>query len=72
MDRKQLYPIWYFIGALLVLLLIQSLFQKPLAEHISYSQFKSLLNSGRITDLVVGEKIIRGSVGAGGADVRLW
>jgi cell division protease FtsH len=65
-QKQQDFSIWYFIIAFLILLAMQTYFLSPRSEMISYSQFKSLLKNGLVTDLVVEEKAIRGNIKAEG------
>lgn len=68
MDKKRPFvPISYFILPLLILLLFQNVFQRTEVETIAYSEFKSLLKSGMVTDLTIGDYTIRGNVKANGA-----
>lgn len=47
MEKKhQQFSIWYFIAAVLIILIIQNYLGRPHVEIISYSQFKSLLKTG--------------------------
>jgi cell division protease FtsH len=60
--KQQQFSIWYFIVALVVLIAIQNFFTTAQVETISYSQFKALARKGMVTDLVIGEKTIRGNI----------
>jgi hypothetical protein len=44
-PKRQRFSIGYFIAALTVLFLLQSVFFAPRAENLSYSEFKALLTS---------------------------
>jgi cell division protease FtsH len=61
-KRKQQFSIGYFIVAMLILFLLQYYFAAPKVETIGYSQFKSLVNKGLVTNLVINEQIIRGEI----------
>jgi cell division protease FtsH len=63
-KNKQQFSLWYFVGAIIVIIIIQNLVQGPEAETIGYSQFKTLVKSAGVADLVVGEKTIRGTIKA--------
>ena len=54
--------IGYFLIALMLLFALQSFFASPRVETISYSQFKSLLKKGLVSNVVIGEKTIRGEI----------
>lgn len=61
--------ILYFIVVFLLVIPIISIYhflQVPPAENIAYSHFKQLVNQQMVTDLVVGEKSIRGEIKAVG------
>ncbi|MCC7242718.1 MAG: ATP-dependent zinc metalloprotease FtsH, partial [Acidobacteria bacterium] len=51
---------WWFLGALLVLAIGQALFLTPGGRQIPYSEFKSLVRGGEVTEVVVGDAYIRG------------
>jgi cell division protease FtsH len=65
-QKQQAFSIWYFILTFLLLLAMQTFFLSPRAETITYSQFKSLLKKGLVTDLVVEQTTIRGNIKAEG------
>jgi cell division protease FtsH len=52
---------WYFLGGLLVLLLIQAWFLAPGGRQVSYSEFKQAVRSGQVAEVFVGEQTIRGN-----------
>ena len=54
-------PIWYFLGGLLLLVLVQTWFLAPTGRQISYSDFKQAVRAGQITEVYVGEQTIRGT-----------
>src|SRR5688572_27389111 len=55
-------PIWYFLGGLLLLVLVQAWFLAPAGRQISYSDFKQAVRSGQVTEVLVGEQTIRGTL----------
>jgi cell division protease FtsH len=61
-KRKQRFSIGYFIVAMLILFLLQYYFAAPKVETIGYSQFKSLVKKGLVTNLVINDEIIRGEI----------
>ena len=61
-QKQQEFSFWYFIAALLVFLAIQNALLSSRVETISYSQFKLLLKQGLVTDVVVEQTTIRGSI----------
>ena len=61
-KRQQEFSIWYFVAALILILIIQNLLQSPHVESLNYSQFKALMKKGLVADLVIGEATIRGNL----------
>ncbi|MBI4524168.1 MAG: ATP-dependent zinc metalloprotease FtsH [Deltaproteobacteria bacterium] len=61
-KKQQQFSLWYFIIAFAVVVLIQNFLVSGQVETISYSQFKSLVRKNLITDVVIGEKTIRGNI----------
>src|SRR6186713_558882 len=55
-------PIWYFLGGLLLLVLVQTWFLAPSGRQVSYSDFKQAVRAGQVTDVYVGEQTIRGTL----------
>jgi cell division protease FtsH len=63
MEKKQRQlSIGYFILAFVVIMMIQNYYGRTHVEIISYSQFKSLLNKGLISDLAIRETVIDGNM----------
>ena len=54
-------PIWYFLGGLLLLVLVQTWFLAPSGQQVSYSDFKKAVRAGQVTEVYVGEQTIRGT-----------
>jgi len=54
-------PIWYFLGGLLLLVLVQTWFLAPSGRQIPYSEFKQAVRSGQVSEVYVGEQTIRGT-----------
>jgi cell division protease FtsH len=52
--------VWYVLGFLMVLALVQTWFMTPSGRPISYSEFKQAVRSGQVAEVVVGEQAIRG------------
>jgi cell division protease FtsH len=63
-NQQQAFSIWYFILVLLILLVMQTYLPTQRGETISYSQFKSLVKQGLVTDLVIEQATIRGNIKA--------
>jgi cell division protease FtsH len=60
--KQRQFSLWYFLAALVVIILIQNFLPTSRVETITYSQFKSLIKKGMVTDVVVAEKTIRGNI----------
>jgi len=54
-------PVWYVLGALLLLALVQTWFLSSGGHQISYSDFKQAIRAGRVADVTVGEQTILGT-----------
>ena len=65
-DKQQQFSIWYFFVSLLLILAIQIYLLRPHLEVITYSQFKSLVKQGLVTDVVVEKESVRGNIKAEG------
>ena len=59
---QQQFSIGYFVIALILLFALQSFFASSQVETITYSQFKALAKKGLLSNVVIGEKIIRGEI----------
>ncbi len=59
---QQHFSIGYFIIAVIILIALQTFFASPRVESIDYSRFKALVKKGLVSNLVLGEKTIRGEV----------
>jgi cell division protease FtsH len=54
-------PIWYVLGVLLLLALVQTWFLSSGGRPIPYSDFKQAIRAGRVADVTVGEQTILGT-----------
>jgi cell division protease FtsH len=63
MKREHQINLFYVLGALLAVLMLQMwLYQPTHVKEIAYSEFQSLADQGKVTDLVVGPTTISGSL----------
>jgi cell division protease FtsH len=69
-DRLQ-FSLWYFAGALLVVFAIQALLGAGYTETLAYSDFKILLNAGKIDNLIVNDTEVRGTIKSDGLEELL-
>ncbi|MBI1894628.1 MAG: ATP-dependent metallopeptidase FtsH/Yme1/Tma family protein [Candidatus Rokubacteria bacterium] len=61
-QRQKQFSLWYFLAAIAIMLAIQNLFFGPHAANLSYSEFKTLLRAGKVSDLTLEERAIRGKL----------
>jgi cell division protease FtsH len=59
---RQQFSIGYFVITVIVLIALQSYFAISRQEQIAYSDFKTLVRRGLVTNLVIMDKTIRGEV----------
>jgi len=59
--KKTHFTIWYFVGAIIIVMLLQSyLSTRKTEEVISYSELKELLKTGKIKELTINPESING------------
>ena len=69
MEPKQKnFIVWYFVAAAVALMLVQALVLAPHVENLSYSEFKSLVAKGKVTNLVIAKQVISGTLAADGLE----
>ena len=61
-TRQQRFSIGYVILVLLVLLTMQSLFLRPHEANLTYSEFKTLVAKGKVSDLTLERDTITGTL----------
>src|SRR5512144_2121914 len=66
MKQQEQFSIWYFLITLVMLMAMQYFFLSSPVERIPYSQFKSLVKNGLVTDLIIEQDAIRGNIKAEG------
>src|SRR5688500_12648039 len=54
--------LWYGLALLLILGLAQMYWFVPQGKPLPYSEFKELVKSGAVAEVVVGEQLIRGTL----------
>ncbi len=62
MTHKQDFSIWYFVVMITVFLIMQSYFVSGHMDTIAYSQVKSLVRQGLVTDFVIEQDTLRGNI----------
>ena len=67
-DRRTLAPggrpgsaVWYVLGALLLMALMQAWFLAPSGRQISYSEFKQAVRGGQVAEVTIGDQAVRGT-----------
>jgi hypothetical protein len=66
-DRRQHFSLWYFVAVMLFMLMLQGVLLARHVETLAYSDFKTLLQSGRIKELVISDDMVSGTVDLRGA-----
>jgi cell division protease FtsH len=54
MEKRLRFSVWYFVGAFLLLVLLHTYLVQEQAHQITYSQFKTLLRAGKVSDVSLG------------------
>ena len=63
MDKKTQFHIWYFIAAMIGILLLQQLWsESQRIAVIPYSEFQGNLQAGRVAEVRVSDKYIQGTL----------
>jgi len=62
MEKRLRFSIWYFLGALALLFLVQTFLVREEAGQITYAQFKQLVGAGKVTDVIVGTDYVSGKL----------
>jgi cell division protease FtsH len=62
MDNKQQFSLWYFIAALVAIMLVQSVLSPQHTETLQYSEFKTLLKNGKLGSVNIADQTITGTL----------
>ncbi len=68
MDKKQQFSIWYFLGTLLLLLMMQQFMFRSHVETLAYSDFKKLIAAGKVSDVAITDQVITGTLKSDGLE----
>jgi len=68
MDKKQVASVWYFVGVFLLLMVLQNYVFAPRVDTLSYAEFKTLVEKGKVSDVAVGEQLITGRLNRDGLE----
>jgi cell division protease FtsH len=71
MDKKQLFSLWYFLGVIVLLFAAQTFVARSHVGTLSYSDFKTLVQAGRVSDVTIGSETIEGSIDLSGTEKLL-
>ena len=63
-EKKTHFSIWYFVLAMIILMAFQTYFLADQVGQIPYNEFKKLLKSNKLSDIVIYEDLISGKVRA--------
>ena len=67
-KTQQNVSIGYFVATMIALLILQLVVFAPHAETLSYSEFKTLVQKGKVSDLVLDKQTITGTLAADGLE----
>jgi cell division protease FtsH len=65
LEKKTHFSIWYFLGAMIILMAFQSYFLSEQVGQIPYNEFKKLVKANKLSDITLYEDIISGKVKVG-------
>ncbi len=68
MDKKQIASAWYFVGVFLLLMALQNYVFSPRVDTLSYAEFKTLAEKGKVSDVAIGGQLITGSLKLDGVE----
>ena len=60
LGGRPTFSIWWVLGTLLLLAIVQAWFLAPAGQSIPYSEFKALMRGGQVAEVTVGDTIISG------------
>jgi cell division protease FtsH len=63
-EKKTHFSIWYFVLAMIILMAFQTYFLADQVGQIPYNEFKKLLKSNKLSDIVIYEDLVSGKVKA--------
>ena len=70
-PKQRVFSIWYAVVVMLALFGIQAVLLAPHPENVAYSEFKALVKSGKVQDLVLYKDTIQGAVSPRGLEAIL-
>ena len=67
-NKQQQFTLWYYIGVIVLLFGLQIYLSQPPVATIPYSDFKRLVEAGKMRDVTVGTDTVTGTADLAGAD----
>jgi cell division protease FtsH len=70
-ENKRQFTLWYYLGALVLLFAAQTYFARPHVGALSYSDFKTLVQAGKVSNVIIGREVIEATVDVTGLEALL-
>jgi cell division protease FtsH len=61
-EKRLRFSLWYFVAAVALIIFLHTYLIQEQVGQISYAQFKQLVDTGKVTDLVIGADDISGKL----------
>jgi cell division protease FtsH len=58
--KQRRFSLWYFVAAFFVLMALENFLMGAIVETLTYSEFKTLLKAGKITEVTLTDRVITG------------
>ena len=71
MENRQQFTLWYYLGAIILFFAAQSYFAREHVGVLPYSDFKALIQAGKVSDVTIGSETISGTVDLTGVEKLL-
>ncbi len=71
MDNQRHFSLWYFVFAIVAMLILQSIIFSRHVETLAYSDFKLLLHAGKIREVLISEDSLSGTADFRGTESLL-
>ncbi len=70
-PKQRTFSIGYLVIALVAMVILQSVLLAPHAENLSYSEFKTLVKKGKVSNLILDKQTISGALSTEGLETLL-
>src|SRR5437899_10002227 len=70
-PKQQTFSIGYLVMALIAMVILQSVLFAPHAENLSYSEFKTLVKKGKVSNLTLDKQTVSGTLSTKGLETLL-